>query len=105
MQHTDKARAEFEAVYALKYEQETGHKLSTPLIELREGDHYGADRTYLNAAWEWWQASRASVVVELPEPREGRRTYLDDDARDEGWNDCLAECREAFEATGLTVEG
>lgn len=60
-------REEFEAVYALKYERDTGHQLSTPLCELREDDHYGADRTYLNAAWEWWQASRAALAVELPE--------------------------------------
>ncbi len=51
-----------------------------------------------------WVASRADLVIELPEERSGPTTYLDDDARDEGWNDCLKECREAIEAAGGKVK-
>ena len=51
-----------------------------------------------------WLASREELVIQLPEPREGRTTYLDDDARDEGWNDCLVLCVEAVEAAGVKVE-
>lgn len=47
-----------------------------------------------------WIDSRQQLVIELPDPREGRTTYLDDDARDEGWNDCLELCVEAVEAAG-----
>ena len=99
--HTDKARAEFEAAYMRDLAGSAAEDAATWLERGSDGEY----RSYqARGAWWGWQASRASVVVELPEPREGRRTYLDDDARDEGWNDCLAECREALEATGLTVE-
>lgn len=98
MQHTDKARAEFEAWRLANFCG--GVERLKKCSNAPDVYYYTAEQE----AWTAWQASRASVVVELPEPREGRRTYLDDDARDEGWNDCLAECREALEATGLTVK-
>ncbi|WP_313397100.1 hypothetical protein [Stutzerimonas nitrititolerans] len=89
-------RDQFEAVYTQKYEQETGHTFSTPISELREDAHYGADRTYLNAAWEWWQESRAALVVELPEtPNRGIGYGLFEAGKD--------ACREAIEAAGIKV--
>lgn len=54
--------------------------------------------------WFAWQASREALVVELPGPCEGRTTYLVEDARDGGWNDCLEDCREAIEAKGIKVK-
>lgn len=90
MQHTDKAIAEFEAWWDRQPHREQFEDLK---------------QQFCNVAVAFYQKGREDVDIELPEPREGRTTYLDDDARDEGWNDCLEECRAAIEAAGVTVRG
>ena len=60
-----------------------------------------ADRD-VQEKWELWQASRESVVVELPSLREvimGRR----ENEYDSGTNNGIELCREALEAQGLKV--
>ena len=49
------------------------------------------------AAWWAWQASRAAVVVELPDVRWG-------DPYSSGWNDMHGEALKAIEAAGLKVK-
>ena len=84
MQHTDKARAEFEAFATSKaFGLTAAHLEKTTLGE------------YVNyptqCYWLVWQASRASVVVELPQPFEG-----DDFEMYDG-----AEMKAAIEAAGI----
>ncbi|AOJ81174.1 hypothetical protein WS86_11510 [Burkholderia savannae] len=58
-------QAAFEAHYAkmwnAAYNNTTNHT-AADVAELREGDTYGEDRTYLNASWEGWQARAASAI-------------------------------------------
>lgn len=106
---TEKMRAEFEAWACTQFDAPPEALRAWRTDEAPE-DGYpyrsGNDEVDLaiGSAWLGWQASRAAIEIDLPEPREGRRTYLDDDARDEGWNDCLAVCKDAIEAAGLTVK-
>jgi len=94
----EKMRAEFESAWLQRYpdHEEIAFKRS-----YLEPDSYVATR--LKDAWWAWQASRAEIVVELPE----RRNVPDRDcwARTNslGYNTCNQEARLAIEAAGLKV--
>lgn len=66
------------------------------------GQFYECPRTLL--ALEAWQASRESLVVELPACEEGRCDSILEEAAQESYNDALAECRRAIESLGLRVK-
>lgn len=51
-------------------------------------------------AWQAWQASRAALVVELPDEKEGR--YLD--SYQEGWNDAISSCEQRIEDCGVSYK-
>lgn len=51
-------------------------------------------------AWMAWQASRAALVVELPDEYKDR--YLD--KYQEGFNDAVESCRNRLEDLGLELE-
>ena len=61
----------------------------------QEDQQYMCHRT--NLAWQAWQASRAALVVELPEDEPGR--YLD--KYQEGWNDALDSVQNRLDEAGL----
>jgi len=52
------------------------------------------------ACWQAWQASRAALVVELPDEYKDR--YLD--KYQEGFNDAVESCRNRLEDLGLELE-
>ncbi len=60
------------------------------------------DSPYANGAWDGWQASRAALVIELPE----LHTMAPDD--DRKWHGCrnstIRTCARAIEAAGLKVK-
>lgn len=87
----DKMRKEFETWALSDFGLTPGH--------MRKNE----DGSYVNIPtqgyWEVWQASRAVLVVVLPE--DIKRAYHD---RDEGWNDALDACRAAIKAAGVKVQ-
>ncbi|AZE90240.1 hypothetical protein [Pseudomonas orientalis] len=60
------------------------------------------DSPYANGAWDGWQASRATLVIEFPE----LHTMAPDD--DRKWHGCrnstIRTCARAIEAAGLKVK-
>lgn len=62
----EKIREGFEKAYADDFESVRGYEITPEQMKsMREGDHYGASRGYLNGCWWGWQAARAALVVEL----------------------------------------
>lgn len=93
----DKMREEFELHYAHEFLLARGF-MPTPddMVAMREGDGYGSDRHYLNGYWKGWQASRESLVIELPT----RRDCNFDDAA----TSAVGACRDAIHATGVKTK-
>lgn len=64
------------------------------------------DGTYVdngaNVAWEAWQASRESLVIELP--MRSCDAAVSDMNYHKGWNDCLDWSRKNIEEDGLKVK-
>lgn len=114
MQHTDKARAEFEAAYMRELVGDSSAGADMWLERGSDGEY----RSYrARGAWWGWQASRASVVVELPQVVAFEGAY--DSLRSHEYSDHAGELvdadevfslsrtievREAIEAAGLTVK-
>lgn len=57
-----------------------------------------------SSMWEAWQASRAALKVELPEPKE-ESIYFNEhqQSRNQGFNDCLERVTEALQQAGIEV--
>lgn len=51
-----------------------------------------------------WQASRASIEVELPKERSVNGNWPEQVASDMGFNDGVELCRDAIESLGLKVK-
>lgn len=99
-----------------RFEYEAGKalRLPTSIIELaRMGDGY--DHAFdsmsimqpLNGWWHWWQASRASIVVDIP--NELRiETIVDKKVQQAFVNGHLLgrkECFDAIRSIGLSIKG
>lgn len=66
----------------------------------REGHKPGSKWHVTNAHYATWQASRESLVIELPS-RVNAKPYA---CYEGGWNDMRDEARGAIEAVGLKVK-
>jgi len=84
----EKMREEFE-FYALDVFGDYFNKAEECLVRSHDTYVYGLVHT----AWRAWQASRAAVVVELPQQS---GVNLD-------WNQAIRYCYQAIEAAGLKV--
>ena len=62
----------------------------------------GVEYRHQSTEWAWmaWQASRAALVVELPDEKKGR--YLD--SYQEGWNDAISSCEQRIEDCGVSYK-
>lgn len=91
----EKMREQFEQAIAEEADQ------SLTAIQLsRKGDSYSTSP--LIYAWWAWQASRASIEVELPGEAKG---YSPDECSEaDGFNDGVDRCRSAIERLGLKVK-
>lgn len=94
---SEKIREEFES-WASAYRDRNG----LPHFTLRKPDGSYVDGT-TELCWRGWQASRESLVIELPEPRPVRG-YSESVADAMGFNDALESCRDAVEQAGLKVK-
>jgi hypothetical protein len=69
-------------------------------------DLHGYQDSHTDLCWKAWQASRASVVVDLPKPI---GSFSDDDpgrkALTQGYNSCLRDCSSTIKAAGITIKG
>jgi len=90
----EKMRAEFELALARHFWlKEEDHAFSSD-----EGEYVSE---LVQTAWEFWQASRAALVVELPEPITKESGYSEDD---EYYNLALKHCQHQIEAAGVRVK-
>lgn len=62
---------------------------------------YSSEKTEL--AWQAWRASRAALVVELPDPHQTAKRYMADEAKF-AHKEGIDECRAALEAAGARVK-
>ena len=86
----EKMRADFEAWYA--------HQVGCDIRKLEEcrWDGKGYRDPFAANAWFAWQASRAALVIELPEPMKANPGPLGECAY-------AQRCRSAIEAAGIKV--
>lgn len=90
---SDKVREEFEewAASVLLHGKVSGDQIKG----MREGKHYSSYNQYtagvLSGAWHGWEASRAELVIVLPEEQPGYMYYAPDVA-------------EAIQAAGVTIK-
>jgi len=89
---SDKMREEFEA-----YSGEHEFLSVCPVERSVSGKYKDFD---LQCAWETWQASRESLVIELPALKKPTSW----ESYDNAWNTTIGECRKAIEAAGLKVK-
>ena len=93
---SEKMRDEFEEWLIANTEFDTQR---TAFAMTKEEDRrYMCHRT--NLAWLAWKASRAALVVELPDEYKDR--YLD--KYQDGFNDAVESCRNRLEDLGLELE-
>ncbi|TXE41407.1 hypothetical protein FOT61_11485 [Serratia marcescens] len=52
-----------------------------------------------------WQASRASIVVELPDPKEDRARDCSSDDIAYGFNQGVGKCKDVIRSIGLSIKG
>lgn len=60
----DISREQFEQTWCYAMRNDEGVPAARPLRSLVDPEKYRGSG--VNAAWYWWQASRAAVVLELP---------------------------------------
>ncbi|MBH2967510.1 hypothetical protein JZM41_00385 [Serratia marcescens] len=61
--------------------------------------------TIYHASWLAWQASRASIVVELPDPKEDRARDCSSDDIAYGFNQGVGKCKDVIRSIGLSIKG
>jgi hypothetical protein len=96
----EESRKQFEEAAAKKL----NFSIST-VIASRKGDSY--DSGILSVWWDFWQASRASIVVELPNGLTTREAldlgYMGDYAA--GVDDGIEETAKSLRSIGLSIKG
>lgn len=92
---SEKMREDFEAWHRAKYQ--TKHQTGRPTRDMHNGvydEKYGPDEQ--QDRWEIWQASRESLVIELPGACECCHGQAEIDMNE--------ACAQAIEAAGLRVK-
>lgn len=97
----DKLREEFEAEFKRRNCNVPASRIKTMLELYNYGaeenpdwDYYSLDARH---AFEWWQAARSSIVVELPD--------ISDVQCQECADDALLRCAERLRSIGLSIKG
>ena len=94
----DKVRAEFEAWLAEDRKQQWASYCDKFLGGIEKPMPAGWMQAEDERAWRIWQASRASLCVELPESEKDERPYK---CYASGWNDMRLECAAALDKAGV----
>lgn len=89
---TEKMREEFEAWHRIEYPGAT-------LARRSNGEYVNL---YVGMCWIGWQASRAAIEVELPNPYSEHR--LASKPERYARSSTIGECRESIESIGLKVK-
>lgn len=66
-------------------------------------DHH--DPIHVEGIWHAWQASRASIVVDLPEQKEDKARNCSSDDIAYGFNQGVGACRYSLRSIGLSIKG
>jgi len=100
MQHTDKMREAFESWHREKFKDRLQN--GQPTRDMYNGKYAERYTSQVEQErWEIWQASRAPVVIDLPQPMNAP-PYA---SYEGGWNDMRGEAIDAIEAAGVPVRG
>ncbi|MBQ0364986.1 hypothetical protein [Providencia rettgeri] len=97
----DKSRQQFEEEFKKRVELPTSDIFK---INDDTGEYY-----YMTPrqAWCWWQASRESLEVELPDCIEYDKEYRECDYEEgyrKGYNNSLSECRRTLISNGVKIK-
>lgn len=104
------SRAHFEAEFRKQYSFDKHLDLLLGMYNHGTDEEPDIDYYSLAArdAWKWWQASRSSVVVTLPEKSyipESDKLYPDLADWPNGYNSGIDDSASAIRAAGITVKG
>jgi hypothetical protein len=103
------SRADFEAEFRKRYSFDKHLDLLLEMYNHGTDEEPDIDYYSLAArdAWKWWQASRAAIVIELPEGITTRQAldagYMGDYAA--GMDDGIEQAANTIRAAGITVKG
>lgn len=89
----NKMREQFEEAWCYAMRNDEGAPAARPLRSLIDPEKYRGSG--VNGAWHWWQASRSTLVVDLP----CAKTFS---ASDDPWF-VLEQCKDSIENQGLKV--
>uniref|UniRef100_UPI0035C66FD5 hypothetical protein n=1 Tax=Serratia quinivorans TaxID=137545 RepID=UPI0035C66FD5 len=100
----DKLRADFEDAWvadnsSTPEEADIRREALKKIWHINENGEGTYFDSFVMWAWKWWQASRASIVVELPEYR-STESY-----QSAGYNEALDDCDSAIRSIGLSIKG
>lgn len=105
----DKLREEFEAEFKRRNCNVPASRIKTMLELYNYGTEENPDWDYYSLdarhAFEWWKASRASIVVELPDPKEDRARGCSSDDIAYGFNQGVGKCKDSIRSIGLSIKG
>lgn len=96
---TEQMREEFETLYAEEISEGSEIVTAEDVKKVRDGDSYMVP--ILAGSWWAWQASRAAVVVKLPDIKSTFYPNKTERARAE---EAVWWCKNNIEAAGLKVE-
>ncbi|WP_186366850.1 hypothetical protein [Yersinia aleksiciae] len=101
MMDITKSREAFEAEFRKQHAVQPHVEMLLEMYNHGADDEPEIDYYSLNArnAWKWWQASRESIVVELPE-----KVFEEDDF-DNGHNCAIEYCSAALRTAGIRIKG
>lgn len=99
---SEKMREEFETEFR-KHPKFEGNAIYADAM-LERGSDGNYRFTIAEGAWWGWQASRESLVIELPSEDDTRCDTVAEIAKQEAYNLALGECASAIEAAGLKVK-
>lgn len=89
-----------------QFEEAAANKLNfsvSTVIANRNGESY--DSEILSIWWYFWQASRASIVVEFPDQKEDRARDCSSDDIAYGFNQGVGKCKDVIRSIGLSIKG
>lgn len=101
----DKLRADFEDAWvadnsSTPEEADIRREALKKIWHINENGEGTYFDSFVMWAWKWWQASRASIVVELPESVQGVSDPFDD-----GHRVAIDGCADSLRSIGLSIKG
>lgn len=106
----DKLREEFEDAWiadnsSTSEEAEIRREALRKTWHINESGEGAYFDSFVMWAWKWWQASRASIVVELPAIIEQIIPGEYHEGKALGYESAIESCKELIRSIGLSIKG